>query len=164
MNFLTIGVMIRKIKYMSILSVLLLYGCPDSDRPEYVSFGIENKTNSEIKISIHDRSTKNLIRGFGLPTLPSDLIIFSLTEANLGSSLGDYVPLESSGDSAVIVLNDRYLIHKYSQQGGVFTPEQKNIFRISSYTQESVSVYDMKLTQEDYENATPCNNDPICGD
>ena len=76
----------------------------------------------------------------------------------------DYVPQGDIGDSAVIVLGNRYLIHKYDQVNKVFTPDEGNIFRISSYTQEFVNTYRMELTQEDYENATPCNNDPICGE
>ena len=46
----------------------------------------------------------------------------------------------------------------------VFTPDEKNIFRISSYTQETPTIYRMELNQEDYDNASPCNDDPICGE
>jgi hypothetical protein len=164
MNFLTIGMMIRKIKYIPTLLVLfILYGCPDSERLEDVGFGVENDTSTDVKISIYEKSTKNLIRGFGLPISNSQSIAFSLTENYLRYS-EDYSPLEFTGDSAVIVLGDRYLIHKYDQMNKVFTPDEGNIFRISSYTQETPTIYRMELNQEDYDNATPCNVDHICGE
>ena len=61
-------------------------------------------------------------------------------------------------------VSNNHLIHKYDQVNKVFTPKEKNIFKISSYTQETPTTYRMKLTQEDYESATPCNGDPICGE
>ena len=153
--------MIRKIKYIpTLLVLLLLYGCPDHQGMNIDVFYVENQSDNPFKIATYSTIDESLIGGFGLPKQNGESISFSSDILKLNE---DFVSLERC-DSAIIVLGDRYLIHKYDQENKVFLPDEKNIFRISSYTQETPSIYRMELNQEDYDNATPCNNDPICGE
>jgi hypothetical protein len=154
--------MIRKIKYLPFL--LLLYGCPINDEGMKTNyFHLDNRSNQNMKVNIYERSSGNTLSA--TPSFLEPNIPFGHECDNENLRLAeDYVPLNRVGDSAVIVLGDRYLIHKYDQVDKVFTPNENNIFRISSYTQETPTIYRMELNQEDYDNATPCNDDPICGE
>ncbi len=153
--------MIRKVKYLPFaLFILLFYGCPNEEGMNIDVFYIENQSNNPFKIALYETSSNTIIGGFGLPKPKGESLSFSSEVLALSE---DYVLLANNGDSAVIVLGDRYLVHKYDQEAKVFKPKEGNIFKISSYVQETPTMYRMKLTQADYESATPCNDDPICG-
>ncbi|WP_136465098.1 hypothetical protein [Flagellimonas onchidii] len=116
-----------------------------------------------MKVKIYEKSSGNLLSEttFLDPNTPFGFVI------NDGSLqlLEDFVPLYPNpiGDSAIIVLGDRYLIYSYDQDNRIFIPNERNIFRISNYAQETPTIYTMELTQEDYDNAIPCTVE-ICGE
>ncbi len=156
--------MIKKAKQLPfVLSLLVLYGCPDEEGMKTNSFIINNETSQNMKVKIYEKSSGNLLSEttFLDPNTPFGFVI------NDGSLqlLEDFVPLYPNpiGDSAIIVLGDRYLIYSYDQDNRIFIPNERNIFRISNYAQETPTIYTMELTQEDYDNAIPCTVE-ICGE
>lgn len=147
--------MIRNILigFLTIFCFLFLHSCWDteSDLRDF-SFLVTDSSDKGVTSAIYQIEGKQVLTGFGLP---QQSLGYGVTE-NFISFSDDFVSLSSYGDSAIIVIGDRYLIHKYDQINKVFTPKEKNIFKISSYTQETPTIYSMELTQEDYDSATPC--------
>ena len=157
--------MIRKVIYV-LLCFFILVSCwnTETDEKEY-KFEIINESNSLMKIAVFNSSTETQVGGQFLSASPINSYSYNTSDKLLEiNNSNDYVPQGDIGDSAVIVLGDKYLIHRYDQMNKVFTPNEGNIFRISSYTQETPTIYRMELNQEDYDNASPCNDDPICGE
>ncbi|WGH74545.1 hypothetical protein P8625_10620 [Tenacibaculum tangerinum] len=152
MKLLTTGIL------LTFLSVL---GCTDNEvdmnRRDYT---IKNETGYLVNISFYSRtngtlnydSPKTLESNGGQITNKVELSIeFDDSE--------DYPKLAFSSDSVKVIFNnEKIYTNVFNSMTNTFSePINRNLFKHSNYENLGNEQYLFKITQEDYENAQPCN-------
>ena len=156
--------MIRKICY-TLAALLLFYSCWDTEtemiRRTYV---INNQSNQEVRLDFYNYNFEKDEYDVTNYHLTTNQKIERFTENSSGNFGNFSIGNSFMGDSCIIVFGkqDKHLIH-ISKGDGALAPSVRNLFNQNEYT-EIEGKFNFYITQKDYESATPCNDDPICGE
>lgn len=133
----------------------------ESDKLEGI-VRILNESNQEVKLKFYDRAGLNTLEDQILNTGEGFITPeFSIDNLDLFSSENALATGFLVADSLEIIFNNERKSIMFTMVGegtGRFSsPFERNIFRIGNYDNIGGSDYQYTITQEDFENATPCD-------
>jgi len=160
MSYLTTGIKFKQMKILittiSIMFIIIL-GCTNEVEFNERDYIIENNTNFKLNIKFYNKTSGSGISGLSGILDSQGLRLNNTIE--LTSEFDDFRVPFVGADSVKIVLNeDRLITYTYDSGSKVFSePINRNLFRHSNYENIGNKQYLFKITQQDYENALPCD-------
>lgn len=139
--------------------LIFLFGCTNEVEFNKRDYIIENDTDFQLNIEFYNKTSGNLISDLS-GILDSRGLQLTNTIEQTSEFDNFSVPLVGADSVKVILNKDKFLISSYDSDNNVFSePINRNIFRHSNYKNLGNERYLFKITQQDYENAIPCNGD-----
>ncbi len=151
-------------KILLLIPLFTLFNCgPEAEKFER-QYLIENNSNKNIRINfylmfepVNSYSDIDLNQG---EILNGTRFEFSRPVSKKPDYTGPRLSFKS--DSAVVIFDNQRKLSTYliSDMEATFSePKSRNIFRHGNYEALGNDQFLFKITEEDYENATPCNGD-----
>ncbi|MFV0379084.1 MAG: hypothetical protein ACK5JD_17475 [Mangrovibacterium sp.] len=142
-------------------ALFLVLSCTNNEVSKYKrEYIIRNETNLVVNIKFLSRSN-GLMNNSTSGTLDSEgnQLINEVEQDQLFTSNEDFPIFAHDADSAIVIINNKFFVCVFNTITNTFSePINRNLFKHSNYENLGNERYLFKITQEDYENALPCND------
>jgi hypothetical protein len=151
-------------KILLLIPIFALFNCGPEAQMFERQYLIENKSNTTIQLYFYLLSEP--VNDFSGIELNKNRILegkrfeFSKPVSNDSDYTGSRLSFKS--DSAIIIFNNKRKLSIYLKHDmeSVFSePKNRNIYRHGNYESIENDQFLFKITEEDFENATPCDGD-----
>ncbi|MFV0379086.1 MAG: hypothetical protein ACK5JD_17485 [Mangrovibacterium sp.] len=152
----------KTIMRIACLAFLTMLGCIENEiRQEDRIYIIENGTTFSITIEYYNRTNSDMNTDVSsVLSSRGDRLLGQLEQIPVTNFLEELPTSAFAADSVKIVFNEsRFTTCTYDFNSKTFSePINRNLFKHSNYENLGNGRYLFKITQEDYENALPCND------